>query len=346
VSRVFRTFDRAERLPVLTQAVMAPLIWSAVRNRRSRAECARGGREAAGRCFWRHVGTSLLLTGDISEGRAHLDRTVAVYDPAEHRQLATRFGQDVRVSALCYRALGLWMLGFPEAALADTKRALKDAREIGQAATSMFMLSLTSFTHIFYGDYAAANALAEELISSADEKGALYWKAQGMSHQGCVLTLTGEAAAAVQMISFGTAAWRSTGATLWTPLWLSYLAKAYADLEKFDDAWRCVGEAKTAVATTKERWYEAELYRMAGEIALKPKMLDAKKAQANFDRALTIARVQQAKSWELRAAMSLARLWRDQDRPTDAHDLLAPIYARFTEGFDSLDLRDAKALLD
>jgi predicted ATPase len=175
----------------------------------------------------RIIGTSLLLTGEIRKGRAHLDRTLAVYDPAEHRQLATRFGQDVRVSALCYRALGLWMLGYPEAALADTNRALNDAREIGQAATLMFMLSLASFTHIFYGDYTAANALADELISSANEKGALYWKAQGMSHHGCVSALTGEAAAAVQMIGSGTAAWRSTGATLWTPLWLSYLAKAY-----------------------------------------------------------------------------------------------------------------------
>ena len=204
------------------------------------------------------------------------------------------------------------------------------------------MLSLTSFTHIFYGDYSAANALADELISSADEKGALYWKAQGMSHHGCVLALTGEAAAAVQMISCGTAAWRSTGATLWTPLWLSYLGKAYADLEKFEDAWRCMEEAKTAVATTKERWYEAELYRMAGEIALR---LDAEKARVNFDRALTISREQHAKSWELRAAMSMARFWRDQGKRSDAYHLLAPIYARFTEGFDSLDLKEAKALL-
>src|SRR6516164_7708840 len=164
-----------------------------------------------------------------------------------------------------------------------------------------------------------------------------------MSHHGCVLALTGEAAAAVQMISSGTAAWRSTGATLWTPLWLSYLAKAYTDLEQFDDAWRCMEEAKTAVTTTKERWYEAELYRMAGEIALKSKRSNAKNAQVNFDRALSIARAQYAKSWELRAAVSTARLWRDHGRRSDAYDLLAPIYARFTEGFESLDLKEAKA---
>jgi predicted ATPase len=210
----------------------------------------------------------------------------------------------------------------------------------------MFMLSLTSFIHIFYGDYAAANALADDLISSADEKGALYWKAQGMSHHGCVLALTGQAAAAVQMINFGTAAWRSTGATLWTPLWLSYLAKVYTDLEQFDDAWLCMDEAKTAVTTTKERWYEAELYRMAGEIALKSIRSDAKKAQINFGRALAIARAQHAKSSELRAAMSMARLWHDQGRRSDAYNLLAPIYARFTEGFDSLDLKEARILLE
>jgi predicted ATPase len=128
-------------------------------------------------------------------------------------------------------------------------------------------------------------------------------------------------------------------------LWLSYLGKANADLEKFEDAWRCVEEAKTAVATTKERWYEAELYRMAGEIAMKQVRLDAEKAQVNFDRALTISRAQHAKSWELRAAMSMARLWRDQGKRSAAYDLLAPIYARFTEGFDSLDLKEAKALL-
>jgi predicted ATPase len=158
--------------------------------------------------------------------------------------------------------------------------------------------------------------------------------------------LTGEAEAAVEMISFGTAAWRSTGATLWTPLWLSCLAKAYADLEKFDDAWRRIDEAMTAVETTKERWYEAELHRMAGEIALKLPRSDATKAEAHFKHALVVARAQRARSWELRAAMSMARLWRRQGQQSDARDILASVYAGFTEGFDTLDLRDARGLLD
>ena len=127
---------------------------------------------------------------------------------------------------------------------------------------------------------------------------------------------------------------------------LLYLARAYAELGQFDDAWRCIGEAMTAVETTKERWCEAEVNRMAGEIALKSPEPDAAKAEAYFERALAVARQQQAKSWELRAAMSLARLWRDQGKPQQARELLAPVYGWFTEGFDTLDLKEAKALLD
>jgi predicted ATPase len=113
----------------------------------------------------------------------------------------------------------------------------------------------------------------------------------------------------------------------------------------FDDAWRCIGEAITAVETTQERWCEAEVHRTAGEIALKSREPDAAKAEAYFERALTVAREQQAKSWELRASMSLARLWRDQGKVREARELLAPVYGWFTEGFDTRDLKEAKALL-
>ena len=121
------------------------------------------------------------------------------------------------------------------------------------------------------------------------------------------------------------------------------LGRAYAELGQFDDAWRCIGEAMSAVETTKERWCEAEIHRMAGEIALKSPEPDAAKAQAYFERALAVARAQQAKSWELRAATSMARLWRDQGKPQQARELLAPVYGWFTEGFDTLDLKEAKA---
>jgi predicted ATPase len=241
----------------------------------------------------------------------------------------------------------LWLLGYPEAALADSDQALRDAREIGQAATLMFALVITSFyTHVPCGNYAAAMAQLDEAVALAGEKGALLWKALGISVQGSLFALTGKAPDAIQMITSGITASRSTGATLWVPFYLSCLARAHADLGQFDDAWRCIGEAMTAVETTKEKWCEAEIHRVAGEIALKSPEPDAAKAQAYFDRALAVARAQQAKSWELRAAMSLARLWRDQGKRDEARDLLAPIYGWFTEGFDTLDLKEAKALLE
>jgi class 3 adenylate cyclase/predicted ATPase len=294
----------------------------------------------------RLMGTTLLFTGDIAEGRTHLDRALAFYDPAKHRRLATRFGQDVRVVVLSWRPLTLWLLGYPQAAVADTEHALKDAREIGQAATLMSALAVISVTHIHSGNYAAATAQADELVALADEKGALFWKAVGMINQGYVLALTGKASNAVKVLTSGITAWRSTGSTLWMPLHLSYLARAYAQLGQFDDAWRCIGEAMTAVETTKERWCEADIHRIAGDIALLSPKPDATKAEGYFEQALTVARQQQSKSWELRAAMSMARLWRDQGKPQQACDLLAPVYGWFTEGFDTIDLKEAKALLD
>jgi predicted ATPase len=129
-------------------------------------------------------------------------------------------------------------------------------------------------------------------------------------------------------------------------MYLSFLASAHADSNRFNDARRCISEAMTAIEITKERWWEAEVNRIAGEIELKSPEHDLAKAQANFDRALSVARKQRAKSWELRAAMSMARVWRDQGKREEARELLAPVYSWFTEGFDTLDLKEAKALLD
>jgi class 3 adenylate cyclase/predicted ATPase len=284
-------------------------------------------------------------SGNIAEGRAHYDQALALYDPAEHRPLATRFGQDVRVAILSNRSLPLWLLGHPEAALADAEQALKYAREIGQAASLMFALLYASLTCLLCGNYAVVNALIDELVAVADEKGAMFWKAGGIAFQGSLLALTSQAADAVHTITSGITAWRSTGATVFVPWWLSCLTRAYAELGRFDDAWRCIGEAITAVETTKERRWEAEVNRVAGEIALKSPEPNTAGAERYLERALEIARQQQAKSWELRAAMSLARLWRDQGKVQQARELLAPVYGWFTEGFDTLDLREAKELL-
>jgi class 3 adenylate cyclase/predicted ATPase len=294
----------------------------------------------------RLMGLSLMTTGDIVGSRPHYNRGIALYDPVEHRPLAARFGVDARVSLFTYRSWALWFLGYPETALADVDYALRDAREIGQAATVMYALGITTLSDLFCGNYEAATAKSDELMALADKKSALFWKARGMMNWGCVLALTGKSADAVQMITSGISARRSTGATLNVPFSLLYLASAYADLRQIDDAWRCIAEATTAVETTKEKWPEAELHRIAGEIVLKSPEPDVPKAERHFERALEVARERHAKSWELRAAMSMARLWRDQGKVQQARELLAPVYGWFTEGFDTRDLKEAKALLD
>jgi predicted ATPase len=238
------------------------------------------------------------------------------------------------------------LLGYPEAAQTDIAHAVKEAREIGQAATLMLALSVPNYTHILCGNYVAANAFVDELVVLADETGSLLRKAEAMFHRGCVLALTGRAADAVQMITSGVTAWASTGATVWTPLHMSFLANAYARLGQFDNAWRSIGEAMAASEASKESWFDADMHRLAGDIVLLSGEPDTAKAEAYFQRALAIARKQQAKSFELRAAMSMARLWRDQGKPDEARSLLAPVYGWFTEGFDTPDLREAKALLD
>jgi class 3 adenylate cyclase/predicted ATPase len=292
----------------------------------------------------RLMGSSLLLTGDVAESRVHFDQALALHDPAKHRSLTTRFGQDIGVSILMFRSKALWLLGYPGSALADADRGLKDAREIGHAPT--LMIALADITHILCGNYAIANTNLQDLVALADEKGVVWWQALGMSLQGYLSAVTGEASNSVRTISTAVTVWRSTGSTVFIPLSLLFLATAYAELGKLDDAGRCVGEAMTVVEKTEERWFEADIHHMAGKVALMSRQQDLAKAEAYFERALAVARKQGAKSLELRAAMSMAGLWRDQGKRSEARDLLAPVYAWFTEGFDTIDLKKAKALLD
>ena len=292
----------------------------------------------------RLLGSSLLLTGDLAESRAHLDRALALYDYAKHRSLAMRFGQDIGVSILMSRSYAVWLLGYPESALADADRAIKNGREIGHVPT--LMIALANMTDLVCGNYATANTHLHDLVALADEKGALWWKALGTALQGYLFALTGEASKGVLTIKGTIEAWRSMGSTVFVPLRLLYLTTAYAELGQLDEAWRCIGEAMTVVETTKERWFEAEVHRMAGEIALMSRQRDLAKAEVSFERALAVARKQGARSLELRASMSMARLWREHGKRAEARDLLASVYGWFTEGFDTLDLKEAKALLE
>jgi predicted ATPase len=293
----------------------------------------------------RLMANSLMLTGDIAKGREQYNQAFAFYDPAKHRSLATRFGQDVGVSIFVYRALAHWMLGYPDTALADANHALEDARAGGQAGTLMYAQFHTSLTNVLCAKYAAAVAESDEVVRLADEKNAAIWKALATMQKGCVLALSGKAPEGIKMITAGITTYKSTGSRVYLPIFLAHLSRAYAEVGQFDDAWYSVGEALTAVETTKERWYEAEINRISGEIALKLPQLGPSQAEAYFERALTIARAQQAKSWELRAAMSAARFWRDRGMREKARALLAPICGWFTEGFETHDVKQANALL-
>ena len=294
----------------------------------------------------RLMGTTLLFMGDPAQGQHHLNRAFALYDAAEHQALAARFGQDVRVAALSYRSWCHWMLGYPDAALTDAERALKDAREINQAAELMHALALKGFSSIWRGTYPAAKDEGRELAALAEEKGSKFFQISGMIVEGLVMAHTGEMENAIRNIKGAISASRSIGATGFHPAYSSYLARCNAELDQFEEAWSCIGDALKTAETSEERWWQAETNRIAGEIALKSPAPDTEKAQKYFDRALAVARQQRAKSWELRAAMSMARLWRDQGKRDEARDLLAPVYGWFTEGFDTLDLKEAKALLE
>jgi predicted ATPase len=210
----------------------------------------------------------------------------------------------------------------------------------------IYALNFAALGHVVCGRYAAAVAEAQEVVTLADEKGLSFWRPFGMLYQGCPLAVTGKASDAVQIITSAIAACRSMGSTFSHPLFLSFLARAHADLQQFSAARHCIDEARTMIEVSGERWCEAEVLRVAGETVLMQSRVDVATAESHFERALAIARAQAAKSWELRSAMSMARLWCKQRKPYQARELLAPIYGWFTEGFDTPDLKEAKALLD
>ena len=290
----------------------------------------------------RLVGTSLLHVGDIATARAHFDRSIAYFSANE--RLSSRFALE-RVFALVYRACALWLLGYPAAALSDVDHAANDVRRIGQAGPLMIVLTIAGVTLTLCGHEASARALSDEVVALAHEKSAAFWRQYGLLNKGCLLAIAGKPDDAIRTITAGFAALQETE-TVWRPWYWSNLIRAYGVAGQLDEAWRCVSEANAAIEGTKERWCEAEVSRVAGEITLMTPQADAAKAQAYFERALGDARQQQAKSWELRAAMSMARLWRDRSKRKEARELLAPVYGWFTEGFDTRDLKEAKALLD
>ena len=301
----------------------------------------------------RLVGSSSLLMGDIADGRRHLDQAIALYDPAGHRSLATRFGQDAKVTSLSFRSLALWLLGYPEPALRDADDALKMAREIGQAPTLMFALIFAGVAYIDCRNYAAATAVVDEVVVLADEKSAAYFKAFGLMLRGSILASASESLDAVRIITSGLNAYRSTGAaTLLPPFCLSSHERgAHAAARPIRATHRrCIGEAMTVGGEPPKETLargrgRTESPARSRSLAPEP---DAAKAQACFEqrpgggRARAAGEVLGAARRDEHGAGSGAT----QGKRDEARELLAPVYGWFTEGFETLDLRDAKTLLD
>ena len=230
----------------------------------------------------RLMGLSLLHTGQIAGGRAHLDRAIAFYDPAEHRHLATRFGQDVGASALAWRSLALLLSATPRTRSPDGVRALKIARESRHSGTLIYVLNFSVFQHVYCGHFAAANALIDEFNILKDQLQSVFWSGWGTVQRGCVLALTGKVSEGFKTSPPASPKCVQHGTTLWMPLFLSHLALANAEAGQLDQAWAKIHEAVTTLETTKENWYEAEINRVAGEIALLSPERDATKSGSLF----------------------------------------------------------------
>jgi predicted ATPase len=293
----------------------------------------------------RIMGGSLAIIGELQAARWHLNQAVALYVAAEHRSLATRFGQDIGVAALGYRSWVLCRLGYPESALWDSEEALKSARELGQTGTLAYALMFASMINLLHGRFEVAEDRADEVLALSEKYGLSYWKLLAQLIQGWVFAATDRGNDAVKLISSGVSGLAKSRTTLFSPFSLMWLARAYASCGRVTEAQNAISQALESANRTNERWDEPEIHRIAGELAGWPLHCDYEAAESHFRRSLEIARQQGAKSYELRAAASLARMWRDQGRRGEARHLLAPIFGWFTEGFDLPDLMEAKALL-
>jgi predicted ATPase len=240
----------------------------------------------------------------------------------------------------------LWLLGYPEQALARLHEALALAHELSHPFSLAYARCWVAFISQFRRDVLAVHEHAEAAVALATAQGFPLWVALGTSVRGWALALQGQGEEGMAQVRQGIAAWRATGAALFVPYLCTVLADVCAHLGHPDDGLQALAEAHTLMEQHDERWWEAEISRLRGVLLLRQLVPQSEEAEAWLQRALDVARRQQAKSLELRAAMSLSRLWQQQGKHAEAYDLLAPVYGWFTEGFDTADLQEAKVLLD
>ncbi|HSF32318.1 MAG TPA: hypothetical protein VLK82_17835, partial [Candidatus Tectomicrobia bacterium] len=283
--------------------------------------------------------------------REHLDQSFALYDLQQHRANASLYGFDTGVFCLSFIAHALWHLGYPQQALIKTQEALALAHELAHPISQAVALAYAAMLYQFRREEHAAREQAERAIALCTEHGFAYYLAWAAIIQGWILSAGGQPVEGMTQIRQGLAALRATGAALRCPYYLGQLADACGKAGQAEEGLRVLDEALVLVEKTGERWREAELYRLKGELLLLQAVAAGfnpaltQEAETCFWQGLDLARRQQAKSLELRAAMSLCRLWQQQGKRDQARELLAPVYGWFTEGFDTADLQEAEALL-
>ncbi len=300
------------------------------------------------------LGNTLNYLGEFAAAQAHFAQVIVLYDPQQHHAHAYLYGQDPGVVCRHYAAVTLWYLGYPDQALQRSHEALTLAQELAHPHSLAFALIFAAWVHHFRREWPLTQERAEATIALAAEQGFGVYTAMGRIFRGCALAEQeaepgagqGHVEEGMAQMQQGLAAWRTTGAAVFQPYGLALLAKASAQVGQPEAGLALLTEALAMANDKGECRWDAELYRLKGEILLVRSAEHHTEAEACFCQALDIARRQQAKSWELRAAISLARLWQRQGKHAAAHELLAPIYGWFTEGFDTADLQEAKVLLE
>jgi predicted ATPase/DNA-binding winged helix-turn-helix (wHTH) protein len=294
----------------------------------------------------RVLGQTLAFLGEFSTAHGHLEREMILYDPEQYRASAALYGQDQGVVCRSWAALTLWSLGYPDQALWCSRAALTLAQELAHPFSLAYAMCFAGKLCQLCRDVQAAQEWAMAAMALCTAQGFALYLARGTILQGWAMAAQGQGAAGLAQMRQGLVAYQATGAAVFRPYYLASLAEAYGQVGQAGEGLALLGEALAAVHKTGERFCEAELYRLKGELLLVCSAENHGEAETCFQHALAVARRQQARAWELRAAMSLSRLWQSQGSRAAARELLAPIYGWFTEGFDTADLQDAKALLE
>jgi predicted ATPase len=298
-----------------------------------------------------NLGITLFYLGELVLAREHLEQGMALYDPQQHRSYAFLSGQESELTGLAHLAVTLWLLGYPGQARQRSQELLTLLQELSHPFRLTNALPLAAMLHYYLREEKAVQERAELMIALCTEYGFPRWLAGGTILQGWALAAQGQEEAGIAQMRQGLAAWQAAGLRLGWPCWLYLLAEAYGKAGQVEAGLRALDEALAAVHKSGERRWEAELYRLKGELLLRQpvgagaKHVPIEEAETCFRQAVHIARRQRAKSLELQAVMHLSRLWQQQGKRDEARQLLAEIYGWFTEGFDTADLQEAKALL-